>query len=92
MLQAARHKASEVTVLERLCTRCEQTKSHVEFHRKASGPGGLQPHCIACMKASAVCALCPVPSAICLPKLVLIQCRIGWGNFLGWNFKITRLF
>lgn len=40
-------------MLQRLCTRCDQTKPAAEFHRKASGPGGLQPHCISCMK---VCA------------------------------------
>ncbi len=50
-MQAARHKNGDVTVSERQCTKCFVVKPHMQFHRKASGPGGLQPHCISCMKA-----------------------------------------
>ena len=49
--QAARHKNGDyVTVTERQCTKCFEVKAYTQFHRKASGPGGLQPHCITCMK------------------------------------------
>ena len=50
-MQAARHKNGDyVTVSERQCTKCFAVKPYTQFHRKASGPGGLQPHCITCMK------------------------------------------